>query len=238
MKLDILVFAVHPDDAELACAGTIMSHIAKGQKVGIVDLTRGELGTRGSVEIRMQEAAKSSEIMGLSVREHLDLKDGFFRNNEENQIPLIQMIRKYQPEIVLTNAIEDRHPDHGRSCLLELDACFLSGLTKIETSLDGVKLDAWRPKHIYSYIQDRYIKPDFVVDVTPFWEQKMAAVKAFSSQFYNPESDEPATYISSGDFLDFVEGRALEMGHSIGVRYGEGFTKQRILGVENLFDLK
>ena len=237
MKLDILVFAVHPDDAELSCAGTIMLHLAQGKKVGIVDLTKGELGTRGSVEIRMQEAAKSSDILGLTVREHLDLEDGFFENNKENQLPLIQMIRKYQPEIVITNAKEDRHPDHGRSCALEIDACFLSGLSKIETQLDGKKQEAWRPKQVYNSIQDRYISPDFVIDITSYWEKKVESIKAFSSQFYDPKSDEPVTYISNPDFLDFIEGRALEMRHKIGVRYGEGFTVQKPIGVKNLFDL-
>ncbi|MEY3450455.1 MAG: bacillithiol biosynthesis deacetylase BshB1 [Bacteroidota bacterium] len=238
MKLDILVFAVHPDDAELACAGTIMLHLAKGKKVGIVDLTKGELGTRGSVEIRMVEAAIASDIMGLTVREHLNLEDGFFRNDRDNQLPLIQMIRKYQPEIVITNALEDRHPDHGRACALQIDACFLAGLMKIETSLDGNPQEAWRPKHVYNYIQDRYIKPDFVIDITPFWEKKMEAIKVFSSQFYDPNSTEPMTYIANDYFLSFVEGRALEMGHAIGVKYGEGFTKQKMLAVDDLFDLK
>ncbi|MEY3416397.1 MAG: bacillithiol biosynthesis deacetylase BshB1 [Bacteroidota bacterium] len=238
MKLDILVFAVHPDDAELACAGTIMLHLAKGKKVGIVDLTKGELGTRGSVEIRMVEAAIASDIMGLTVREHLNLEDGFFRNDRDNQLPLIQMIRKYQPEIVITNALEDRHPDHGRACALQIDACFLAGLMKIETSLDGKPQEAWRPKHVYNYIQDRYIKPDFVIDITPFWEKKMEAIKVFSSQFYDPNSTEPMTYIANDYFLSFVEGRALEMGHAIGVKYGEGFTKQKMLAVDDLFDLK
>jgi bacillithiol biosynthesis deacetylase BshB1 len=238
MKLDILVFAVHPDDAELACAGTIMLHLAKGKKVGIVDLTKGELGTRGSVEIRMMEAAMAADIMGLTVREHLNLEDGFFRNDRDNQLPLIQMIRKYQPEIVITNALEDRHPDHGRACALQIDACFLAGLMKIETFLDGKLQEAWRPKQVYNYIQDRYIKPDFVMDITPFWEKKMEAIKVFSSQFYDPNSTEPMTYIANDYFLSFIEGRALEMGHAIGVKYGEGFTKQKMLSVHSFFDLK
>jgi bacillithiol biosynthesis deacetylase BshB1 len=235
MKLDILVFAAHPDDAELAVAGTILSHIAAGKKVGIIDLTRGELGTRGSAELREKEASAASKVLGISIRENMGFADGFFANDQLNNLALIQMIRKYQPEIVLTNAIEDRHPDHGNGSQLVSRACFLSGLVKIETFLDGLKQNEWRPKAVYHSIQDRYIKPDFVVDITPYWEKKKEAIKAFQSQFFNPQSKEPETYISKEDFFAFVEARAREMGHSIGVSFGEGFTKERQIGVKDLF---
>jgi bacillithiol biosynthesis deacetylase BshB1 len=221
MKLDILVLAAHPDDAELAVAGTIVSAIAQGKKVGIVDFTRGELGTRGTPEIRLAESATSSTILGIHARENLELADGFFQNDRESQLKLIALIRKYQPDIVLANALEDRHPDHGKGAQLAIDACFLSGLRKIETGLAP-----WRPKHLYHYIQDRYLKPDFVVDITPFWEQKEAAIRAFKSQFFDPNSVEPASYISSPDFLNFIHARAQEMGHKLGVKYGEGFQTQ------------
>jgi len=221
MKLDILVLAAHPDDAELAVAGTIVSAIAQGKKVGIVDFTRGELGTRGTPEIRLAESAASSTILGIHARENLELADGFFQNDRESQLKLIALIRKYQPDIVLANALEDRHPDHGKGAQLAIDACFLSGLRKIETGLAP-----WRPKHLYHYIQDRYLKPDFVVDITPFWEQKEAAIRAFKSQFFDPNSVEPASYISSPDFLNFIHARAQEMGHKLGVKYGEGFQTQ------------
>jgi N-acetylglucosamine malate deacetylase 1 len=237
MKLDILVFAAHPDDAELGTSGTILSHIAAGRKVGIVDLTRGELGTRGSVEIRNTEAQKASEVLGVPIRENMAFGDGFFENDKENNLALIRVIRKYQPEIILTNAIEDRHPDHGNASKLTSRASFLSGLVKIQTTLDGSVQKEWRPKAVYHYIQDRYIKPDFVVDITPFWNKKIEAIKAYKSQFFDPGSKEPETYISKQDFFAFVEARSREMGHSIGVSYGEGFTKEKNIGVKDLFDL-
>lgn len=221
MKLDILVMAAHPDDAELAVSGTIASAIAQGKKVGIVDFTRGELGTRGTPEIRLAESADASKVMGIHVRKNLELADGFFQNERESQMKLIEVIRTYQPEIVLANALEDRHPDHGKGAALAIEACFLSGLRKIETGLAP-----WRPKHVYHYIQDRYLKPDFVVDITEHWSTKEAAIRAFKSQFFDPNSTEPASYISSPDFLAFVEARAQEMGHKIGVKYGEGFQTQ------------
>jgi len=221
MKLDILVMAAHPDDAELAVSGTIASAIAQGKKVGIVDFTRGELGTRGTPEIRLAESAAATQILGIHARENLGLADGFFQNDRESQLKLIDVIRKYQPDIVLANALEDRHPDHGKGAALAIDACFLSGLRKIETGLA-----AWRPKHVYHYIQDRYLKPDFVVDISAHWATKEAAIRAFKSQFFDPNSTEPASYISSPDFLAFVEARAQEMGHKIGVKYGEGFQTQ------------
>lgn len=225
MKLDILVMAAHPDDAELSCAGTILKHIAAGKKVGIVDFTRGELGTRGTPEIRLQESADATKILGLHARENLGIRDGFFRNDEETQLKLIEVIRKYQPDIVLANALEDRHPDHGKGAQLAIDACFLSGLRQIKTG----DLPAWRPAQVYHYIQDRYIEPDFVVDISAQWNQKEAAIRAFKSQFFDPSSSEPASYISSPDFLNFIQARAMEMGHKIGVKYGEGFQSQKTL---------
>lgn len=237
MKLDILVFAVHPDDAELACSGTILKQIALGYKVGIVDLTRGELGTRGTAEDRDKEAAESAAILGLSIRENVRLSDGFFENNKASQLALVKYIRKYQPELVLGNAPEDRHPDHGRAGKLIEDACFLSGLRKIETQFDGEVQNEWRPSQLFHYIQDRYIKPDFVVNVTPFWKTKVAAIKAFKTQFYNPESDEPETYISSGDFFQFIEARSREIGHQIGATHGEGFVKSKQIGISDIMKL-
>jgi bacillithiol biosynthesis deacetylase BshB1 len=225
MKLDILVMAAHPDDAELSCAGTILKHIAAGKKVGIVDFTRGELGTRGTPEIRLQESADATKILGLQARENLGIRDGFFRNDEETQLKLIEVVRKYQPDIVLANALEDRHPDHGKGAQLAIDACFLSGLRQIKTG----DLPAWRPAQVYHYIQDRYLEPDFVVDISAHWDQKETAIRAFKSQFFDPSSAEPTSYISSPDFLHFIQARAMEMGHKIGVKYGEGFQSQKTL---------
>ena len=225
MKLDILVMAAHPDDAELSCSGTILKHIAAGNKVGIIDFTRGELGTRGTPEIRLQESTDATKILGLHARENLGIRDGFFRNDEESQLKLIEVIRKYQPDIVLANALEDRHPDHGKGAQLAIDACFLSGLRQIKTG----DLPAWRPTQVYHYIQDRYIEPDFVVDISAHWDQKETAIRAFKSQFFDPSSMEPASYISSPDFLHFIQARAMEMGHKIGVKYGEGFQSQKTL---------
>lgn len=238
MKLDILVLAVHPDDAELGCSGTILKHIALGKKVGIVDFTRGELGTRGTAETRDVEAADSATILGLHARENLRFKDAFFKNDEEHQREVIRMIRKYQPEIVFSNALRDRHPDHGRAGDLANDACFLSGLSKIKTQQDGVEQEAWRPRLNLQYIQDHYIKPDIIVDITPYIETKIKSIQAFKTQFYNPELDEPSTYISSPEFFESMIGRSREFGKSIGATYGEGFTSRKLLGVENLFDLR
>ena len=238
LKLDILVLAAHPDDAELGCSGTIAAQVAKGNKVGVVDLTHGEMGTRGTPELRLQEAAHAAEILGLSVRENMGFQDVFFKDDTEHQLKLIQVIRKYQPEIVLANAITDRHPDHGKGASLATNACFMSGLTKIETSQDGVKQAAWRPKFVYHYIQNNYIQPDFIVDITEFWDTKVKSVAAFGSQFYDPESKEPASFISSPEFLPFIESRAREFGHRIQSKYGEGFTVERFIGVSDLFNLK
>lgn len=238
MKLDILAFAAHPDDVELGCSGTLIAHIAAGKKVGIVDLTRGELGTRGTAELRVKEAEEASRIMGLAVRENLEFADGFFQNDKIHQLKVVEKIRQYQPEIVLMNAVHDRHPDHGRGSQLVSESCFLAGLRMVETKgPQGEPQTAWRPKVVYHFIQDRYIKPDLVVDVTPFWDKKMETIRAFKSQFYNPDDSSPNTYISSPEFLGFIESRAKEYGHAIGVTYGEGFTVERLVGVKNLFDL-
>ncbi len=238
MKLDLLVFAVHPDDAELGCSGTIIKHIKEGKKIGIVDFTQGELGTRGTVETRMLEAAASSKIMGLHARENLAIRDGFFKNDEVNQLLLIEIIRKYQPEIILTNALHDRHPDHGRASDLANDAIFLSGLRKIETIIDREPQEAWRPRLVLQYIQDTYIKPDIIVDISAEMEQKIAAIRAFETQFDSPNENEPQTYISSPAFLQAVIARAREFGKNIGAEYGEGFTSRKLLGVDSLFALK
>lgn len=233
MKLDILVLAAHPDDAELTCSGTIASAIAKGKKVGIIDLTQGELGTRGSAETRKKEAELAAQIMGLHLRDNMQFADGFFRNDKEHQLALIEKIRTYKPTIVLANAISDRHPDHAKAAELIKDACFLAGLRKIETGQE-----AYRPDFLYHYIQDRYIQPDFVVDISDFWEIKKKAILAYGTQFNALTSDnEPQTYISTPEFFDFLEARAKEFGHQIGVKYGEGFTKTRMIGVKDLFDL-
>jgi len=239
MKLDILVLAAHPDDAELGCGGTIAKHTRLGHKVGIVDLTRGELGTRGTPEVRAREAAASAAILGVSVRENLQLPDGFFRNDADNQKIVIRAIRKFQPRILIANAIFDRHIDHGRGASLAYDASFLSGLIKIETvDEQGKKQAPWRPDLVYHFVQSQFITPDFVIDVSTEWETKMNAIKAFSSQFYDPSSNEPETYISKPGFLKMVEARGVEYGHAIGAAYGEGFTTRRLIGVDNLFDLR
>ena len=238
MKLDILVFAVHPDDAELGCSGTILKHIAEGKKVGIVDFTRGELGTRGTAATRDEEAKDSAAILGLHARENLRFKDGFFKNDEEHQLEVIKMIRKYKPEIILTNALHDRHPDHGRAGDLANDAIFLSGLIKIESTIDNVMQEAWRPRLVLQYIQDRYIAPDIIVDISDFIDQKTACIRAFKTQFDNPDRNEPQTYISSPEFLEAVIGRSREFGKIIGAKYGEGFTSRKLLGVDSLFSLK
>ncbi|RVT99942.1 bacillithiol biosynthesis deacetylase BshB1 [Mucilaginibacter limnophilus] len=238
MKLDILVLPVHPDDAELGCAGTLLKHIAMGKKAGIVDLTQGELGTRGTAEIRIAEAKAAAEILGLSVRENLALPDGFFENTKEFQLKVIEAIRKYQPEIIITNALHDRHPDHGRANQLVEASVFLSGLRRIETYDNGALQDVWRPRLVLHFIQDRYIQPDIMVDITEHWDKKVESVMAFKSQFYNPEwEEEPQTYISSPEFIKNVEARAIELGKNIGVKYAEGFTSAKLLGVDNLFSL-
>lgn len=238
MKLDILVLAAHPDDAELGCGGTIAKHIKAGHKVGVVDFTQGELGTRGTPQTRQQEAAESAKILGLTVRSNLYLPDGFFQNNEEHQRTVIKAIRTYQPDIVLSNAIEDRHPDHGRGADLAYTACFLSGLSKIDTKDDAGNSQApWRPKVVYHYIQSHFNKPDFIIDISAEWDQKMSSIRAFKSQFFDPTSEEAKTYISTPEFMKLLESRAVEMGHNIGATYGEGFVARRWVGVKSLLDL-
>lgn len=232
MKLDILAFGAHPDDVEISCAGTILKHIDLGYACGIVDLTQGELGTRGNGELRLQEAERAKHILGIEARENLGFADGFFQNDKQHQLPIIELIRKYQPDIVLANSVHDRHPDHGKAAKLVADACFLSGLIKIDTGQE-----AWRPRAVYHYIQDEYIHPDLTVDITPFFDKKMESIKAYTSQFYTPDSDLPETPISSKDFLEFLVGRAKLVGRPIGAKYAEGFTAARNVGVNDLFDL-
>ncbi len=234
MKLDILAIGAHPDDVELGCGATIASEIHKGKKVGILDLTKGELATRGSVAIRKKEAKKAAEILGVMVRENLGFADGFFVNDKDHQLKIIEIIRKYQPDIVLLNAISDRHIDHKKGSELASAACFLAGLKNVATVVDNEKQLAWRPKKVYHYIQWDDLQPDFVVDVSDFIELKMNAVKAFESQFYNPDSNEPESPISSKNFLESVRYRAQNLGRLIGVAYAEGFTAERYVAVDSL----
>lgn len=238
MKLDILVFAVHPDDAELGCGGIILKNIAAGKKVGIIDLTQGELGTNGTAQTRAEEAIASAKILGLNVRINLRMRDGFFRNDEEHQMQIIRILRKYQPEIIFSNALHDRHPDHGRAGDLINDAAFLSGLSKIKTEYENVPQQEWRPRLSLQFIQDHYIKPDIVIDITEFWEKKMQSVLAYKTQFYNPEQPEKDTYISSPGFLKVIEARAREFGKYINATYAEGFTCRKLLGVDDIFALR
>jgi bacillithiol biosynthesis deacetylase BshB1 len=237
MKLDILAFGAHPDDVELGCSGTLAKEVSLGKKVGIIDLTRGELGTRGSAEIRDKESRLAAAILGVSTRENLNMRDGFFVNDENHQMKIIQVIRKYQPEIVICNAIQDRHVDHGKGSKLVSDACFLSGLRKIETIYDGISQEAWRPKVVYHYIQWATIKPDFVVDITGFMDIKVKSILAYSSQFYNENSNEPVTPIATKNFLESVHYRSQDFGRLVGVDYAEGFTTERYLAVNRLSDL-
>ena len=238
MKLDILAIGAHPDDVEISCGATLAKEVAAGKKVGILDLTRGELGTRGSAEIRDQEATDAAKILGVVVRENIALADGFFVNDKASQLKVIEIIRKYQPEMVLCNAVDDRHIDHGKCEKLASDACFLSGLVKIETEVDGKNQEKWRPKTVYHYIQWKNLEPDVVVDVSGFMETKRKAVFAYASQFFNPNSGEGDTPISSETFKDSITYRNRDLGRLIGVDYGEGFTVERYPGVDSLFDLK
>ncbi len=232
MKLDILAFAAHPDDVELSCSGTLLKHIDEGYKVGIVDLTRGELGSRGSADIRDQESADAAKLMGLSIRDNVGFRDGFFQNDEFHQLKIIEKIRQYRPEIVLCNAVSDRHPDHGKGSQLVSTACFLSGLVKINTEQAH-----WRPKAVYHYIQDYYHPADFVVNISGYMERKLAVIQCFKSQFYHPEANLPETPISGKSFLDFLESRAREMGRPAGFEFGEGFTVERNIGINSLFNI-
>jgi N-acetylglucosamine malate deacetylase 1 len=237
-NVDILAFAAHPDDLELSASGTLMKHIAEGKKVVIVDLTQGELGSRGTIETRYAEAFDADHIMGISQRVNLKMADGFFEINEVNKRLIIEQIRRFQPKIVLANAISDRHPDHGRGSQLVSEACFLSGLRKVNTKWEGAEQLAFRPDFVYHYIQDHYLEPDFAIDVTDFVDKKFEAIMAYKTQFHNPNSKEPQTPISGEDFLDFIKGRMLQYGRSIGVKYAEGFQVERTIGVDNFFDLK
>ncbi|HLT64925.1 MAG TPA: bacillithiol biosynthesis deacetylase BshB1 [Flavobacterium sp.] len=238
MKLDILAFGAHPDDVELGCGATIAKEVSLGKKVGVVDLTRGELGTRGSAEIRDKEAATAAKILGIHVRENLSFRDGFFINDEIHQLEVIKRIRKYKPEIVICNAVDDRHIDHSKGSKLVSDACFLSGLRRIQTTLDGVEQEAWRPKIVYHYIQWKNIEPDFVVDVSDFMQQKLDAVMAYSSQFYDPNSKEPISPIATKNFKESIEYRAKDLGRLVFTDYAEGFTTERYVAVNSLADLK
>jgi len=237
-NVDILAFAAHPDDLELSASGTLMKHIAEGKKVVIVDLTQGELGSRGTIETRYAEASDADHIMGISQRVNLKMADGFFEINEVNKRLIIEQIRRFQPKIVLANAISDRHPDHGRGSQLVSEACFLSGLRKVNTKWEGAEQLAFRPDFVYHYIQDHYLEPDFAIDVTDFVDKKFEAIMAYKTQFHNPNSKEPQTPISGEDFLDFIKGRMLQYGRSIGVKYAEGFQVERTIGVDSFFDLK
>ncbi len=236
-KVDVLAIGAHPDDVELSCSGTLIHHVSLGDKVAILDLTRGELGTRGSADLRDKEAAAAAKILGLHARANVRMKDGFFEWNEDHLKLIITQIRRFQPRVVLCNAISDRHPDHGRGAKLAADACFYAGLRRIETSYDGELQKPWRPETVYHYIQDHYIKPDFVVDITPYWEQKMESIMAYSSQFYNPASKEPVSPIATKDFIDFLEGRARQMGREGGCTFGEGFTVTRPPLIKSLHTL-
>ena len=233
MKLDILVFGAHPDDVELSCSGAILIEKNKGKKIGIVDLTRGELGTRGTAATRKDEAKNAASVMQIDIRENLEMADGFFKNDEEHQRKVITTLRKYQPEIVLCNAPADRHPDHGRGADLIYTAAFLSGLVKIETTENNSSQKAWRPKYVFNYIQDRYFNPDFVVDITDVFDKKIEAIQAYKTQFYDPASKEPETYISSPEFLESIIYRAKMFGKLIGVKYAEGFLSKKMIGIES-----
>jgi bacillithiol biosynthesis deacetylase BshB1 len=237
MKLHVLAIAAHPDDTELSCSGTLLKHISLGYNCGVLDLTSGELGTRGSAELRLEEAANAAKILGLQVRDNLKMADGFFKNDQQHQLEIIKKIRQYQPDVVLCNAITDRHPDHGRAAQLASEACFYSGLRRVQTQLNGQEQQPWRPKAVYHYIQDKQLKPDLVVDVTEFVEKKMEAIQAFKSQFYNPDSKEPESPISVRNFLEVVKAKMSVFGRDAGFEYAEGFTVERTPGVTDLFKL-
>lgn len=235
MKLDVLAIGVHPDDVELGCSGTLINEVRRGKKVGVIDLTEGELGTRGTVETRYEEAKEAARIIGAIARENLKMRDGFFRNDEAHQLQLIQVIRKYQPEIIIGNILEDRHPDHGRAGQLIYDSCFLSGLKQIKTTgEDGKEQERWRPKQLLHYLQDRFYEPDVILDITEVWQQRLDSIKAYRTQFYNADSKEDQTYISSPEFLESVIARARLLGKRIGVQFAEGFISKKSIGIKNL----
>jgi bacillithiol biosynthesis deacetylase BshB1 len=235
MKLDVLAIGVHPDDVELGCSGTLIKEVKRGKKAGVIDLTQGELGTRGTIETRLEEAEEAARIMGISVRQNLKMRDGFFQNDEAHQLQLIQAIRKYQPEIIIGNILEDRHPDHGRAGQLIYDACFLSGLKQVKTKdEEGREQEKWRPKQLLHYLQDRFYEPDVIVDITEVWDQRLQSIKAYKTQFHNPGSNEDETYISSPEFLESIIARARLLGKRIGVQFAEGFISKKNIGISNL----
>jgi len=235
MKLDVLAIGAHPDDVELGCSGTLISEVRRGKKVGIVDLTQGELGTRGTIETRYAEAADAARIMGIAVRENLKMRDGFFKNDEAHQMELIRVLRTYRPEVVIGNILEDRHPDHGKAGWLIYDACFLSGLRQIKTvDASGAEQEKWRPKMLLHYIQDRFYEPDIIVDISGVWEERMNAIKAYKTQFHDPSSKEPQTYLSNPEFIEALSARARLLGKRIGVKYAEGFLSKKSIGIQNL----
>jgi bacillithiol biosynthesis deacetylase BshB1 len=239
MKLDILAFGAHPDDIELSCAGTLIKAVKAGKKVGIIDMTEGQLGTRGTPELRKQEAANSAKIMGVSVRDNLGMMDGYFKNDDENRIKIIQKIRQYRPDIIVANVPQDRHPDHGRASQMVSEAWFYAGLVKIETEWDGKKQEAFRPNRVFYYMQHFSYDFSFVVDTSNEMDQKIEAIKAFKSQFHDPNSKEPETVLTAPHFIEHIKNRDSELGYAIGAKYGEGFLSQRkIFGVNNLFDIK
>lgn len=240
MKVDLLFIAAHPDDVELGAGGTILKYKKAGKKVAVVDLTRGELGTRGSAILRDEEAAEAAKILGIDARENLKFKDGFFRNDEEHQREVIRIIRKYQPEIIITNAFQDRHPDHGRASELVHDSCFLSGLPKVFTENNRLNQASWRPNLLLHFIQDQYIEPDILIDITEFMDQKLASIRAYKTQFFvdGVELDDPQTYISNPEFLEVIKGRASEFGKHLRVPFAEGFLSKKILGIDDLFNLR
>ena len=238
MKLDILAFGAHPDDVEISCGATLLKYAKEGKSIGIIDLTEGELGTRGSSEKRYEEANKAAEILGLKIRQNLNMGDGFITQSEENKLKIIECIRKYQPELILANSVHDRHPDHAKGAKLVAEASFLSGLRKIETKSDGLPQQPYRPKMLLHYVQDYYLTPDVILDVSETGKEKIELIKCYDSQFYNPSSKEPKTPISGEEFFDYLEGRMLSLGRELGVKYGEAYTIDRTLGVKDLFSLK
>lgn len=237
MKLDVLAIGAHPDDVELSCSGVLLVEKKNGKKVGIADLTQGELGTRGTAETRKQEATDAAAILGLDIRVNIGLRDGFFQNNEADQLEVIKIIRKFKPEIVLCNAPSDRHPDHGKGASLVRDACFLSGLRKIKTAFEGVDQEAWRPKYVLNYIQDRFLQPNFVIDISDVMQTKLEAIKAYDTQFNSTDNSEPQTYISTPNFLDSIIYRSKMMGKMIGVQFAEGFISEKMIGLKSLDSL-
>ena len=233
MKLDILAIGAHPDDVEFGCGGTLLKLVSEGKSVGIIDLTQGEMGTRGTIETRYEEAANAAKLLGLKARENLKMKDGFLVNTEEYQLRIVQMIRKYRPEIVFCNAWEDRHPDHAKGSKLVSDACFLAGLRKLETEYNGEKQETWRPKHVFHYIQWKHITPDFVVDISDFMEKKMEVCKAYKTQLFDANSKDPITHTATKDFMESITYRAKDLGRLSGVDYAEGFVSERLLAFKN-----